>query len=105
MNCFFDFIYLQIIYFFRDFIYNFIQEELDELRLTGESGGGLVKVTLSGNQEPQSVEIAPEALNEGAEVLSDLVLAALKDAYQLSTGTMKQKMEDLTGGLGLPAGF
>jgi DNA-binding YbaB/EbfC family protein len=82
-----------------------LQEELDELRLTGESGGGLVKITLSGNQEPQSVEIAPEALNEGAEVLSDLVLAALKDAYQLSTGTMKQKMEDLTGGLGLPAGF
>jgi DNA-binding YbaB/EbfC family protein len=82
-----------------------LQEELDELRLTGESGGGLVKITLSGNQEPQGVEIDPAALNEGAEVLSDLVLAALKDAYQLSTGTMKQKMEDLTGGLGLPAGF
>ncbi|NUN64413.1 YbaB/EbfC family nucleoid-associated protein [Pseudanabaena biceps] len=82
-----------------------LQEELDELRLTGTSPNGLVKITLSGNQEPQDVEISPEALKEDAEILSDLVLAALKDAYQLSTSTMKQKMEDLTGGLGLPAGF
>ncbi|MEE3717216.1 YbaB/EbfC family nucleoid-associated protein [Tumidithrix elongata RA019] len=82
-----------------------LQAELDEMRLTGESGGGLVKVTLSGNQEPHGVEIAPEALNEGAEVLSDLVLAALKDAYTISTTTMKEKMETLTGGLGLPGGF
>jgi nucleoid-associated protein EbfC len=79
-----------------------LQEELDEMRLTGESGGGLVKITLSGNQEPHGVEISAEALNEGAEVLSDLVLAALKDAYQLSTATMRQRMEELTGGLGIP---
>lgn len=46
-----------------------LQEELDELRLTGESGGGLVKVTLSGNQEPQSVEIAPEALKDRKSVV------------------------------------
>jgi nucleoid-associated protein EbfC len=82
-----------------------LQAELDEMRLTGQSGGGLVKVTLSGNQEPQGVEIAPEALNEGAEVLSDLVLAALKDAYTISTTTMRERMEALTGGLGLPGGF
>jgi len=80
-----------------------LQEELDQMRLTAESGGGLVKVTLSGNQEPHGVEIAPEALNEGAEVLADLVLAAFKDAYKLSTTTMKAKMEELTGGLNLPS--
>jgi nucleoid-associated protein EbfC len=82
-----------------------LQAELDEMRITGQSGGGLVKVTLSGNQEPQGVEISPEALNEGAEVLSDLVLAALKDAYTISTTTMRERMEELTGGLGLPGGF
>ncbi len=82
-----------------------LQAELDEMRLTGQSGGGLVKVTLSGNQEPQGVEIAPEALNEGVEVLSDLVLAALKDAYTISTTTMRERMEELTGGLGLPGAF
>ncbi|MFN3925963.1 MAG: YbaB/EbfC family nucleoid-associated protein [Pseudanabaenaceae cyanobacterium] len=80
-----------------------LQEELDQMRLTAEAGGGLVKVTLSGNQEPQGVEIAPEALNEGAEVLSDLVLTAMKEAYKLSTTTMKAKMEELTGGLTLPS--
>ncbi len=82
-----------------------IQQELDEMRLTGESGGGLVKVTLSGNQEPHGVEISPEALKESPEVVSDLVLAALKDAYTLSTKTMKEKMESLTSGLGIPGAF
>ncbi len=80
-----------------------LQAELDEMRLTAEAGGGLVKVTVSGNQEPHGVEIAPEALQEGAEVLSDLVLAAMKEAYKLSTTTMKERMEELTGGLGLPS--
>lgn len=79
-----------------------LQEELDTMRLTAEAGGGLVKVTLSGNQEPHGVEIAPEALAEGAEVLSDLVLTAMREAYKLSTSTMKAKMEELTGGLNLP---
>ena len=82
-----------------------LQEELENMEIPGQSENGLVTVYLSGNQEPQGVEIAPEALNEGAEVLSDLVLAALKDAYQLSTSTMKERMEELTGGLSLPAGF
>jgi DNA-binding YbaB/EbfC family protein len=80
-----------------------LQEELDQMRLTAEAGGGLVKVTLSGNQEPHGVEIAPEALNEGAEVLADLVLVAMKEAYKLSTTTMKTRMEELTGGIGLPS--
>lgn len=82
-----------------------LQTELEEMRLTGESGGGLVKITLSGNQEPQSVEISPEALKESPEVVADLVLAALKDAYNISTETMRGRMEELTGGLGLPGGF
>jgi DNA-binding protein YbaB len=41
-------------------------------------------------------------LNEGAEVLSDLVAAAMKDAYNKSTATMRERMEDLTSGLELP---
>ncbi|MEI6428584.1 MAG: YbaB/EbfC family nucleoid-associated protein [Pseudanabaena sp. ELA607] len=78
-----------------------LQEELEALRVTGESANGLVKVTFSGNQEPQDVSIDPAALAEGAEVLADLVLAATKDAYAKSTAAMKVKMEELTGGLGL----
>ncbi len=79
-----------------------LQEELEAMEIVGEAGGGLVKVTVSGNQEPLGVAIAPEALNEGAEVLSDLVSSAMKDAYNKSTTIMRQRMEDLTGGLNLP---
>jgi DNA-binding YbaB/EbfC family protein len=79
-----------------------LQEELEIMEIEGESGGGLVKVVLSGNQEPRRVEISADALNEGVEVLSDLVTAAMKDAYNKSTATMRQRMEALTEGLNLP---
>lgn len=79
-----------------------LQEELEQMEIEGQSGDGLVKVTMSGNQEPKGVIIAPEALNEGAEMLSDLVSAAMKDAYDKSTATMRDRMELLTGGLNLP---
>lgn len=79
-----------------------LQEELEQMEIEGESGGGLVKVVLSGNQEPLSVTISPDALGEGAEVVSDLVTAAMKDAYNKSTTTMRERMEELTGGLNLP---
>ncbi|MCU0568393.1 MAG: YbaB/EbfC family nucleoid-associated protein [Oculatellaceae cyanobacterium Prado106] len=79
-----------------------LQEELEVMEIPGESGGGLVKVVVSGNQEPRRVEISADALKEGEEVLSDLVLAAMKDAYERSTTTMRERMEELTGGLNLP---
>ena len=79
-----------------------LQEELEQMEIEGEAGGGLVKVVRSGNQEPRSVTISPDALGEGAEVLSDLVSAAMKDAYVKSTNTMRQRMEELTAGLNIP---
>ena len=79
-----------------------LQEDLEQMEIEGEAGGNLVKVVMSGNQEPLRVEISPEALGEGAEVVSDLVTAAMKDAYAKSTATMRERMEELTGGLNLP---
>ena len=79
-----------------------LQDELEQMEIVGESGGGLIKVVVSGNQEPKRVEVSPEALNEGADVLSDLVTVAMKDAYNKSTATMRERMEDLTSGLELP---
>lgn len=79
-----------------------LQEELEVMEIEGEAGGGLVKVVVSGNQEPRRVVISPDALSEGAEVLSDLVTAAMKDAYNKSTTTMRERMEELTAGLELP---
>jgi DNA-binding YbaB/EbfC family protein len=79
-----------------------LQEELEQMEIEGESGNGMVKVVLSGNQEPLRVTIAQDAMAEGADFLSDLVTAAMKDAYLKSTATMREKMEELTGGLNLP---
>ncbi|WP_341732989.1 YbaB/EbfC family nucleoid-associated protein [Microcoleus sp. EPA2] len=79
-----------------------LQEELDQMEIEGTAGGGLVKVFLSGNQEPRRVEISPDALGEGADVVSELVTVAMLDAYTKSTTTMREKMEELTGGLNLP---
>jgi hypothetical protein len=79
-----------------------LQEELEQMEIEGEAGGGLVKVVLSGNQEPLRVIISPDVFGEGAEVVSDLVTAAMKDAYNKSTATMRERMEELTGGLNLP---
>jgi len=79
-----------------------LQEDLEAMEIEGTAGNGLVKVIVSGNQEPRRVEISPEAMGEGAEVLSDLVTAAMTDAYQKSTDTMREQMEGLTGGLNLP---
>jgi len=78
-----------------------LQEEWSKWNFR-ESGGGLVKVILSGNQEPRRCRNFPDVLGEGAEVLSDLVTAAMKDAYNKSTFTMRERMEELTSGLELP---
>lgn len=79
-----------------------LQEELETMEIQGQSEDGLVIVTMSGNQEPLKVEIKDEALGKGSAVLSEIVTSALKDAYQKSTETMRERMEQLTGNLGLP---
>ena len=79
-----------------------LQQELDTMEIEGQSEDGLVTVVMSGNQEPKRVEIKDEALSKGAAELSELVTNAIKDAYQKSTDTMRDRMENLTSGLGLP---
>jgi hypothetical protein len=79
-----------------------LQEELEQMEVQGESSDGSVQVILSGNQEPRRVEIAPAALERGAEALSQLVTEAMVDAYNKSTETMRTRMEELTSGLNLP---
>ena len=79
-----------------------LQEDLEKMEIVGEAGGGVVKVVMSGNQEPLRVEISKEAYDEGHEVRSDRVSAAMKDAYIKSTTTMREQMEALTEGLNIP---
>jgi nucleoid-associated protein EbfC len=79
-----------------------LQEELEQMEIEGQSTDGLVKVVMSGNQEPLRVQISPDAMGQGPEALSELVTTAMKDAYEKSTATMRERMEELTSGLNLP---
>ena len=80
-----------------------IQDELAKTNIEATSGGGAVKVTINGQQEIQAVKISPEVVNpQDVEMLEDLVLAAIKDAYTKSQELASQKMGGLTGGLKIP---
>ena len=78
-----------------------LQEELDAMELEGKSADGRVTVWISGNQQPLRVRIAPELLSDGAETAETSVMEALANAYEISTTTMRERMEELTGGLDL----
>lgn len=79
-----------------------LQEELEQMEIEGQSESGLVKVVMSGNQEPLRVEISPEAIQRDSSELSSLVTAAMKDAYNKSKENMERRMEELTSSLNLP---
>ena len=80
-----------------------IQKELGEAVLEVSSGGGAVKVTVNGQQKILSVKISPEVINpEDAEMLEDLVLAAVNEAIGKSQELAAKRMGELTGGLKIP---
>ena len=81
------------------------QDSLARTRVVGESGAGLVKVTLSGKHEAFSVEIDPSLMkSEDREVLEDLVAAAINDAVRRIETNQKDQMSKFGEGLGLPPG-
>ncbi|KPL53006.1 YbaB/EbfC family nucleoid-associated protein [Prosthecomicrobium hirschii] len=83
-----------------------LQDELATIEVSGASGAGLVTVTVSGKGEMRSVKIDPSLLKpEDAEILEDLIVAAHRDAHAKAEAAIAAKMAELTGGLGLPAGF
>lgn len=81
------------------------QEEVARMEITGESGAGMVKVTLDGRHQARKVEINPAALGEDKEFLEDLIAAAINDAAQKLDNATKEKMSAVTGGMGLPPGL
>ena len=82
-----------------------MQEELNDVTVTGTAGGGVVSITADGHQKVLSVTIEPDALEEGAELLADLILAAINDALDKSRAAAAANMSQLTAGLGLPPGL
>ena len=83
-----------------------VQEELERMEVEGQSGGGLVKVTLDGKGTVKKVQIDPSlAKADEVEILEDLIVAAAADAKSKADANMQAKMADVTGGLPLPPGM
>ena len=80
------------------------QAEIAQLEVTGESGGGMVKVIMTGRHEVKRVQIEPAVVGEDREMLEDLVAAAINDAVHRVEAATQSKMAAAMGGLSLPPG-
>ena len=78
-----------------------LQDELESMEIEGKSDDEMVKVWISGNQLPLKVEVQENILNSDKEKIEQNILQAIQKAHELSTTTMKERMNDLTGGLNL----
>lgn len=81
------------------------QEELANAECTGEAGGGLIKVTMTGRHDVRKVQIDDSLMSEDKEILEDLLAAAVNDAVRRIEQNNQEKMSGLTAGLGIPPGF
>jgi len=81
------------------------QAELAEAEVTGESGAGLVKVTMNGRHDVKRVELDDSIMSEDKEMLEDLLAAAVNDAVRKIEARNQEQMGKLTSGMGLPAGM
>jgi DNA-binding YbaB/EbfC family protein len=83
-----------------------VQEELEALEIAGQSGGGLVGVTVNGKGDVRRVRIDPSLMKpDDAEIVEDLIVAALQDAKGKVESAVQERMASVTGGLPLPPGM
>ena len=82
-----------------------LQDELGAMEVEGQSGAGMVKVSMTCKHEVKRVTIDPSLLKDDKEMLEDLVAAAMNDAAHKAEAAVQEKMSALTGGLGLPPGL
>ena len=81
------------------------QEELAQLEVEGQAGGGMVRVTMNGQHAVRRVRIEASLAGGDLEMLEDLVAAACNDALNKANATAQQRMSEVAGGMGLPPGF
>jgi len=82
-----------------------VQEDLANVEITGESGGGMVKVVMTGRHDVRRVTLDPALLKGEKEMLEDLLAAAVNDANRRVEQASQVKIAGLTAGMGLPPGF
>jgi len=82
------------------------QEEIAQVEVTGESGGGMVSVVMTGRHEARRVTIDPALFDDGdREMIEDLVAAAINDAARKVEQATQEKMSGVAGGMNLPPGM
>lgn len=82
-----------------------LQEDAANASAIGESGAGLVKVTMTGRHDVRKVEIDDSLMQEDKDMLEDLLAAAVNDAVRKVEAASQEKMQQLTAGIPLPPGF
>lgn len=81
------------------------QQEMARSEVHGESGGGLVRVVMTGRHDVRRIHIEPSLMSEDREVLEDLVAAAVNDAVRRVEELQRASLSGATGGITLPDGF
>ena len=81
------------------------QDELALIEVEGQSGAGLVKVTMTCKNDVRRVVIDPSLLADDKDMLEDLVAAAFNDAVRKTEATTQEKMSGMTAGMPMPPGF
>jgi nucleoid-associated protein EbfC len=83
-----------------------MEEELASLRVEGSAGGGMVKVEATGSGQVETVTIDPQVVDpDDVEMLQDLIVSAVRDAMEKAAKLKEERVQQLTGGLGLPPGM
>jgi DNA-binding YbaB/EbfC family protein len=81
------------------------QEEIARAEVQGESGAGLVRITMNGRHDVKAVQIDESLMEEEKEILEDLIAAAVNDAVRKVEQNTQDKMSKITSGMGMPPGF
>ncbi|MDO3383878.1 YbaB/EbfC family nucleoid-associated protein [Gilvimarinus sp. SDUM040014] len=82
-----------------------MQEELASAEVEGQAGAGMVKITMTGRHDVKRVSIDDSLMSEDKEMLEDLLAAAVNDAVRRVEANSKEKMSEMTSGMGMPPGF
>ena len=76
-----------------------VQNELDELQINSESGGGLVQVTINGKMELLDLNLQDEILKEEKEIIEDLIISAINNAISKAQDESQNRMNSVAGGM------
>ena len=82
-----------------------MQEEVAQMEVTGQAGGGLVSVVMTGKHEVRRIDIDDSLFDDDRDLIADLVAAAINDAVRRVQEATQEKMAAVTSGMNLPAGM